>query len=95
VAATRQPRAANAPPLAAERQPRPATPEPPAEDLPVHIQRIAETAAQYDKLSLADLSQLLYDRNIYRATAKDGSAIPVNKGTLHKWLSRARRAGVL
>jgi predicted DNA-binding protein len=80
---------------AAERQPQPATPVPPVETLPTHIQRIAEVAAQYDKLSLAELSQLLFDRDIYRATAKDGRDLPVNKGTLHKWLGRARRAGML
>jgi hypothetical protein len=80
---------------AAAPQGRPATPVPLAEALPLHIQRIAETAMQYDKLSLAELSQLLFDRDIYRTTAKDGSDIPVNKGTLHKWLGRARRAGLL
>jgi hypothetical protein len=69
--------------------PRPAT-------LPVHIHRIAETAMQYDKLSLADLSQLLFDRQIYRAKDRQtGAAKPVNRGTLQKWLEQARRAGVL
>jgi hypothetical protein len=83
-------------PPAAERQPRPATPQPPAEALPAHIQRIAETAAQYDKLSLAELAQLLYDRGIYRATERTtGAEKPVNRGTLQKWLDQARRAGVL
>jgi hypothetical protein len=76
--------------------PRPATPAAPAAALPGHIQRIAETAMHYDKLTLADLSQLLFDRQIYRAhDRKTGAEKPVNRGTLQKWLDQARRAGVL
>jgi hypothetical protein len=74
---------------------RSATPERPA-DLPPHVQRIAEVAAQYDKLSLAELSALLYTRNIYRATDRaTGVDKPVNRGTLKKWLDQARAAGLL
>ena len=65
------------------------------QDLPPHILVIAATAAEYDKLSLAELSQLLYDRGIYRAKARDGSDVPVHRGTLQKWLGQARDAGVL
>jgi hypothetical protein len=73
----------------------PATAPSPA-TLPAHIQRIAETAMQYDKLSLAELSHLLFDRGIYRATDRQtGEAKPVNRGTLQKWLDQARHAGVL
>ncbi len=62
----------------------------------MHIQRIAETAAQYDTLTLADLSQLLFDRHIYRARDRQtGEEKPVNRGTLQKWLEQARRAGML
>jgi hypothetical protein len=62
----------------------------------VHIHRIAETAAQYDTLSLSELSQLLFDRHIYRARDRQsGEDKPVNRGTLQKWLAQARRAGVL
>jgi hypothetical protein len=69
---------------------------PSPETLPAHIQRIAETAMQYDKLTLADLSQLLFDRQIYRAKDRQtGADKPVNRGTLQKWLEQARRAGVL
>ena len=76
--------------------PRSATPEPSPEALPVHIQRIAETAIQYDKLSLAELAQLLFDRQIYRAHDRQtGAEKPVNRGTLQKWLEQARQAGVL
>jgi DNA repair ATPase RecN len=76
-------------------QPTPAT-APRLDELPAHIQRIAETAMQYDKLSLADLSQLLFDRQIYRAKDRQsGTDKPVNRGTLQKWLAQARRAGVL
>ena len=51
---------------------------------------------QYDKLTLADLSQLLFDRDIYRARDRQtGEEKPVNRGTLQKWLDQARRAGVL
>src|SRR5262244_2025426 len=32
------------------------------------LQQIADTAAQYDKMSLHELSQLLFDRGIHRAT---------------------------
>ena len=75
--------------------PRPATPESPTA-LPAHVQRVAEVAAQYDKLSLGDLSQLLYDRGIYRAhDRKTGLDKPLNRGTLMRWLAQAREAGVL
>jgi hypothetical protein len=36
-------------------------------ELPEHIKAIAEAREQYEKLTLAEFSQLLYDRNIYRA----------------------------
>jgi len=66
------------------------------EALPVHIQRIAETAAQYHTLTLADLSQLLFDRHISRARDRQtGEEKPVNRGTLQQWLEPARRAGML
>jgi hypothetical protein len=60
------------------------------------LQAIADAAAEYDKLSFAQLAQLLYERNIYRA--KDpvtGQEKPLNKGTLKKWIERARTAGLL
>ena len=47
---------------------------------------------EYDKLSLAELSQLLFDRGIYRAAdRRSGEAVPVNRGTLTRWLAQARR----
>ena len=62
----------------------------------MHIQRIAETAAQYHTLPLADLSQLLFDRHISRARDRQtGEEKPVNRGTLQQWLEPARRAGML
>ena len=64
--------------------------------IPAYIQRIAEVAAEYDKLTLVELSQLLYDRDIYRTRDRKTKAEkPVNKGTLQKWLEQARQAGVL
>ena len=64
--------------------------------LPHHIQVIAQTAAEYDKLGLAQLAQLLYERNLYRAKDRqNGAEKPVNRGTLQKWLDQAREAGVL
>ena len=66
------------------------------ETLPPYILRIAEVAGEYDKLTLVELSQLLYDRNIYRARDRKTKAEkPVNKGTLQRWLDQARKAGVL
>ena len=60
------------------------------------LQQIANTAAQYDKLSLAELSQLLFERNIYRAKDRQsGEEKPVNRGTLQKWLDQARDEGML
>jgi hypothetical protein len=74
----------------------PATPARP-HGLPAQtLQAIAETAAQYDKLTLTELSQLLYDRQIYRTRDRHtGEEKPVQRGTLKKWLDQARRAGVL
>jgi hypothetical protein len=60
------------------------------------LQAIAAAAAAYDKLSFAQLAQLLYERHIYRA--KDpatGQDKPINKGTLKKWIGQARTAGLL
>ena len=101
LAAMRQQSAAIPATQAAERQPTaarrptpPATPESPTALTP-HLQRIAEVAAEYDKLSLAELAQLLFDRNIYRARDRRGEAVPVNRGTLKKWLDQARAAGAL
>ena len=60
------------------------------------LQKIADTAAEYDKLTLAELSHLLFERNIYRAKdRKSGEEKPVNRGTLQKWLDQARDAGML
>src|SRR2546428_2483186 len=65
-------------------------------EIPQHIQDIAEARAQYEKLTLAQFSQLLYDRNIYRAKdRKTGEEKPVNRGTLQHWLEEARDAGLL
>ena len=85
----------DAAPVAAVPQGRPATAESPT-TLPPYILRIAEVAAAYDKLTLVDLSQLLFDRNIYRVhDRKTKAEKPVNKGTLQHWLAQARQAGVL
>jgi hypothetical protein len=63
---------------------------------PEKLQEIAETAAEYDKLSLDDLSKLLFDRNIYRARdSHSGEEKPVNRGNLQKWLKRAQTEGML
>ena len=60
------------------------------------LQEIADMAAQYHKLSLAQLSQFLYDRNIYRAKdRKSGEEKPVHRGTLQHWLDQARAEGML
>jgi hypothetical protein len=74
----------------------PATPARP-QGIPAQtLQAIADTAAHYDKLSLTELSQLLYDRQIYRTRDRHtGEEKPVHRGTLKKWLDQARRAGVL
>jgi hypothetical protein len=89
--------AAAAPPVVPQDAPQagPAS-APRPETLPVHIRRIAEARAQYDTLSLADFARLLYDRDIYRARDRTtGEEKPVNRGTLQKWLDRAREVGVL
>jgi hypothetical protein len=77
-------------------QGRPAT-RPRPHGLPAQtLQAIAETAADYDKLSLTELSQLLYDRQIYRTRDRHtGEEKPVNRGTLKKWLDQARSTGML
>jgi hypothetical protein len=69
---------------------RSATPSIPFEALPAHIQRIAEAREQYERLSLGDFAQLLYDRHIYRARDRQtGDEKPVNRGTLARWLAQA------
>ena len=59
-------------------------------------QQIADTAAQYEKLSYAELSKLLFDRGIHQSMeSTTGASKPVNPGTLKKWLDRARTQGLL
>ena len=85
-------------PMAATLQQQPGSTQEPAPGPTVapHIQHIADFAATYDKLSLAELAQLLFDRGIYRARDRHtGEAKPVNRGTLQKWLEQARTAGLL
>jgi len=67
----------------------------PGDELPPHIRAIADARAHYDKLTLTEFAQVLFDRNIYRAQAKDRTEVPVNRGTLQRWLDRARQAGCL
>ena len=65
-------------------------------EIPQHIQDIAEARTQYEKLTLAEFSQLLFDRHIYRAKdRKTGEEKPVNRGTLQHWLEEALEAGLL
>jgi hypothetical protein len=60
------------------------------------LQQIADTAAEYDKMSLQELSQLLFERGIHRATdSTTGQEKPVHPGTLKKQLDRARQQGLL
>ena len=73
----------------------PPTTAPRPDELPAHIQRIADARAQYDKLSERAFAQLLYDREIYRHRAKDGSDVRIPHTTLRQWLQQARDAGVL
>jgi Arc/MetJ-type ribon-helix-helix transcriptional regulator len=76
--------------------PRPTRQQQPGAAVAPHIQRIAAVAAEYDKLSLAQLAHLLYERGVYRARDKQtGEEKPVNRGTLKLWLDRARAAGLL
>jgi hypothetical protein len=60
------------------------------------LQEIAEIAAEYDKLNGPQLSQLLFDRGIYRSIdRKTGEEKPVHRGTLKAWLDQAREEGLL
>lgn len=60
------------------------------------LQEIAEVAAEYDKLNGPQLSQLLFDRGIYRSIdRKTGEEKPVHRGTLKVWLDQARDEGML
>ena len=79
------------PPPAAPRRPRPAAHALPRETL----ERIADERTHCEGLSLRAFAQRLYDKRIYATTAKDGRKVPVNQGTLTKWLEQARAAGLL
>jgi hypothetical protein len=63
--------------------------------LPAHLQTIATVAAAHPTWSLAELATHLFDQHLYRAHAKDGTEVPVNRGTLQRWLDRAKQAGLL
>ena len=58
--------------------------------LPPHVQALAALRVQEPALSLAQLAQLAFDQNIYRAQGADGRPRPVNRGTLQRWLAQAR-----
>jgi hypothetical protein len=59
------------------------------------LQQIADERTLCEGLSLGDFAQRLFDRGIYRSKAENGSEIPVNRGTITKWLKRAREQGML
>jgi hypothetical protein len=106
-----EPMATSQPPMAVPQAPAAPRPEAPPDEALIaetpsirsqrglpreKLQEIADTAAQYDKLSLLQLAQLLFDRGIYRARDRQtGAEKPVNRGTLQKWLEQAREAGLL
>ena len=101
VAASGQPVAADAPVLAAERQPLAATPQQQPRPSARHglpratLQAIADERTLCEGLSYREFAQRLFDKDIYRATAKDGTSVPANPGTVKKWLDQAREAGLL
>jgi len=41
------------------------------------------------------VAALLYDRNLYRAQGKDGTARPINRGTLKKMVKRCEGLGLV
>jgi len=43
----------------------------------------------------AKFAQHLYATGVYRATAKDGTAVPVSTSALYRWIQHAREAGML
>jgi hypothetical protein len=60
-----------------------------------NLQQIADERTLCEGLSLGDFAQRLFDRGIYRSKSENGSEIPVNRGTITKWLKRAREQGML
>jgi len=94
VAASEQPRAATQQPQAAT--PRQHHDPPPRHGLPPEtLEAIANERTHCEGLTLGAFAQHLHAKGIYSATAKDGSKVPANRGTLKKLLDRAREAGVL
>jgi hypothetical protein len=59
------------------------------------LQQIADEYTLCEGLSLSEFAQRLFDKNIYRTTSNDGTAVPAHRGTLKKWLERARQEGML
>jgi hypothetical protein len=59
------------------------------------LQEIADERTHCEGLSLREFAQRLFEKGIYRAKGKDGSSVPVNQGTLGRWLEQARDAGLL
>jgi hypothetical protein len=59
------------------------------------LECIAEERMHCEGLSLNDFAQHLHDKGIYSSTTSDGSRVPVHKGTLRRWLERARAEGLL
>jgi hypothetical protein len=101
LAADRQPVAASTPSVAAERQPvadtaRQRRRSPTRPGLPqATLAAIAEERTQCEGLSFEQFAQRLHTKGIYSQTAKDGSKVPANRGTVKKVLDRARDAGLL
>jgi len=101
MAATWQPIAVIEQESAAMRQPGAARPEqrprPPARHgLPRETREaIADARTLCEGLSYQEFAIRLHERGIYSATAKDGSKVPANRGTVKQWLDQARAAGLL
>jgi hypothetical protein len=59
------------------------------------LQAIADERTLCEGLSIREFSQRLFDKDIYRAKAKDGRAIPVDHSRLRRWLEQAQKADLL
>jgi hypothetical protein len=59
------------------------------------LQEIADEHTLCEGLTMRDLAQRLFDKDIYRAKGKDGRAVPVDHSRLRRWLEQAREAGLL
>lgn len=61
---------------------------------PQVLEAIAHERRRCPSLPWRQFAQHLFDTGIYRSQGRDGVAVPVSIGSLHRWIQEAKEAGM-